>query len=49
MLIFERGSQRYIVDPESGKAIKFDPHLHDRADVSGLTPVKTNDAIADPR
>ena len=29
MLIFERGTQRYVVDSDSGLVTLFDPTLHD--------------------
>ena len=29
MLVIERNSQRYIVDPHTGKAVVFVPMLHD--------------------
>ena len=35
MLIFEKGSQRYILDPKTGKTVKFDPWLHDRKNKAG--------------
>ena len=35
MLIFEKGSQRYILDSKTGKPVKFDPWLHDRKNKAG--------------
>ena len=29
MQIIEKGSQRYILDPESGQPVKFDPWIHE--------------------
>ena len=30
MHIMEKGSQRYVLDPQTGKLVKFDPLFHDR-------------------
>ncbi len=35
MLIFEKGSQRYVVDPQTGAVVKFDPWIHDPSGLSG--------------
>lgn len=35
MHIMEKGSQRYVLDPQTGKLVKFDPLLHDRSAVFG--------------
>lgn len=35
MLIFEKGSQRYAVDPQTGAVVKFDPWIHDPTGLSG--------------